>query len=46
MRDKYKFENIVGVSLQMQKVFEMIEKVADTNATVLITGESGQAVEL
>jgi DNA-binding NtrC family response regulator len=46
MRDKYRFENIVGISLQMQKVFEMIEKVADTNATVLIQGESGVGKEL
>ncbi len=46
MRDKYKFENIVGVSFPMQKVFELIEKVADTNATVLITGESGVGKEL
>jgi two-component system response regulator AtoC len=46
MRDKYKFENIVGVSFQMQKVFEMIEKVADTSATALITGESGVGKEL
>jgi DNA-binding NtrC family response regulator len=46
MRDKYKFENIVGASLQMQKVFEMVEKVADTSATVLITGESGVGKEL
>ncbi len=46
MRDKYKFENIVGISFQMQKVFEMIEKVADTSATVLITGESGVGKEL
>jgi DNA-binding NtrC family response regulator len=46
MRDKYRFENIVGVSFQMQKVFEMVEKVADTNATVLISGESGVGKEL
>lgn len=46
IKDKYKFENIVGVSFAMQKVFEMIEKVADTNATVLITGESGVGKEL
>jgi transcriptional regulator with GAF, ATPase, and Fis domain len=30
----------------MQKVFERIEKVADTNATVLVTGESGVGKEL
>ncbi len=37
LKDKYKFENIIGISFAMQKVFEMIEKVADTNATVLVT---------
>jgi DNA-binding NtrC family response regulator len=46
LKDKYKFENIIGVSFGMQKVFELIEKVADTNATVLITGESGVGKEL
>jgi DNA-binding NtrC family response regulator len=46
LKDKYKFENIIGVSFPMQKVFELIEKVADTNATVLVTGESGVGKEL
>lgn len=46
LKDKYKFTNIVGISFGIQKVFEMIEKVADTNATVLITGESGVGKEL
>ena len=46
LKDKYKFENIIGISFPMQKIFEMIEKVADTNATVLITGESGAGKEL
>lgn len=46
LKDKYKFENLIGMSFPMQKVFEMIEKVADTNATVLITGESGVGKEL
>jgi DNA-binding NtrC family response regulator len=46
LKDKYKFENIIGISFPMQKIFEMIEKVADTNATVLITGESGVGKEL
>lgn len=46
LKEKYRFENIIGMSFPMQKVFEMIEKVADTNATVLITGESGVGKEL
>ncbi|MCX7856712.1 MAG: sigma-54 dependent transcriptional regulator [Deltaproteobacteria bacterium] len=46
LKEKYKFENIIGMSFSMQKVFEMIEKVADTSATVLITGESGVGKEL
>jgi DNA-binding NtrC family response regulator len=46
LKDKYRFENIIGVSFGMQKVFELIEKVADTNATVLVTGESGVGKEL
>jgi DNA-binding NtrC family response regulator len=46
LKDKYRFENMIGVSLAIQKVFELIEKVADTNATALITGESGVGKEL
>lgn len=44
--EKYRFENIVGKSPQMQKIFELVEGVADTKATVLITGESGTGKEL
>ena len=40
------FENIVGTSRAMQKVFEMIEKVSYTDCTVLITGSSGTGKEL
>lgn len=46
LKDKYRFENMIGVSFAIQKVFELIERVADTNATVLITGESGVGKEL
>lgn len=46
LKDKYKFENIIGISFGIQKVFELIEKVADTGATILITGESGVGKEL
>ncbi|MCX6355318.1 MAG: sigma-54 dependent transcriptional regulator [Candidatus Aureabacteria bacterium] len=42
----YRFENIVGTSEPMQKIFRKIEKVADTDSTVLIYGESGTGKEL
>ena len=37
----YSMGNIVGQDPRMLKVFEMVESVADTRATVLVTGESG-----
>ncbi|MDD5450871.1 MAG: sigma-54 dependent transcriptional regulator [Desulfovibrionales bacterium] len=43
---KYQFGNIIGKSPAMLKLYEMIEKVADTKATVLITGETGTGKEL
>lgn len=40
------FEEIIGVSVPLQQVFEQIRKVAHTDATVLITGETGTGKEL
>jgi two-component system response regulator PilR (NtrC family) len=40
------FENFVGKSEPMKKVFALIRKVAETSSTVLITGESGTGKEL
>lgn len=44
--DEYRFENIIGRSRVMQDNFQMIAAVAKSNATVLITGESGVGKEL
>lgn len=46
LSDKKEFRNIIGMSRQMARVFEVVSKVADTEATVLITGESGTGKEL
>jgi transcriptional regulator with PAS, ATPase and Fis domain len=40
------FVNIVGKSKALRDVLEMVKKVAPTEATVLITGESGSGKEL
>jgi DNA-binding NtrC family response regulator len=46
LKRKYQFKNIIGESPAMQTVFETVEKVADTDSTVLILGESGTGKEL
>ncbi len=43
---KYDYENIVGKSHTIKKVYEMIDAVAETDSTVLITGKSGTGKEL
>jgi DNA-binding NtrC family response regulator len=42
----YGFDNIIGKSTAIQKVFEVIKKVAKTDANILIYGESGTGKEL
>jgi DNA-binding NtrC family response regulator len=46
IRDSSSFDNIVGKSRSMREVFDLIEKVADTDSTVLIMGESGTGKEM
>ncbi len=46
LRDKHKFKNILGVSPAMQKVLSMAQKVAASEANILILGESGTGKEL
>jgi DNA-binding NtrC family response regulator len=43
---QHPFENIIGNSPALQRVFEMIRKVADTDSNILLTGETGTGKEL
>lgn len=46
VESRYNFGNIIGKSAPMQAVFETIQKVAPTSASILIEGESGTGKEL
>jgi DNA-binding NtrC family response regulator len=46
IQKQYGFENLIGAGRPMQRVFEKIQKVAETDLTVLICGESGTGKEL
>jgi two-component system response regulator PilR (NtrC family) len=46
MHSANQFTNIIGNSSAMLQVFEMVETIASTGSTVLITGESGTGKEL
>ncbi len=46
LEERYRFENIIAKSPKMQQVIEVIKVVARSNATVLITGETGTGKEV
>ena len=41
VKDEYGFHNIIGQSRKMREVFELVQKVADCNSTILLNGETG-----
>ncbi len=46
LRAETSFENMIGKSKPMREIFGLIEKVASTDSTVLVTGESGTGKEM
>jgi two-component system, NtrC family, response regulator HydG len=46
LSDRLGFEGLIGGSPAIRKLFELIQRVAPTDATVLITGDSGTGKEL
>lgn len=46
IKEKFRFEGIIAKSSKMLKIFELIKTVAPTNATILITGETGTGKEI
>ena len=46
LRDRFRFDNIIGRDSTMQQLFSTLELVAPMNSTVLIQGETGTGKEL
>lgn len=46
LHGRYRFDNIIGTSQAMQKVFTRMEKVTGTDSTILVLGASGTGKEL
>ncbi len=46
VKEGFKFEGVIGHSGGMDKIYQLIQKVATTNTNVLISGESGTGKEL
>ncbi len=46
IKGKFRFEGIIAKSSKMLKIFELIKTVAPSNATVLITGDTGTGKEI
>jgi DNA-binding NtrC family response regulator len=44
--ERFRFHNIIGKSPEMQKVFDMLQVVSDSDKTVLIAGETGTGKDL
>jgi len=46
LEERFTFANIIGKSPKMQEIFSIVQRIAKTTSTVLISGESGTGKEL
>src|SRR5258706_10311201 len=46
LEERYRFSDIVGKSRPMERLFQLLETVAPTSSTILITGETGTGKEV
>ena len=46
LRERHTFHNIIGKSRKIREIYRLLEDLADTDTTALITGESGTGKEL
>ncbi len=46
LQEKFRFDSMIGTTPRMEAVYRLIERVANTDSTVLILGESGTGKEL
>lgn len=46
LKERYRLHRLIGKSSRMQELYGIIDKLSDTDSTVLITGESGTGKEL
>ncbi len=46
LEERYRFEGIIGKSRVMRELFELLETVAQTSSTILVSGETGTGKEL
>src|SRR6478672_2565909 len=46
LEERYRFEGVVGKSRAMTKLFQLLETVAPTSSTILITGDTGTGKEV
>ena len=46
LEERYRFEGVIGKSRAMEHLFQLLETIAATNSTILITGETGTGKEV